>query len=102
MPSRSARSSRTFRDDALNGTLSKRRHYVLAITYKALKVGLVHVNAAKTESLQVKLQAKNSAGIEQSNHPPEVDPPRELQSFGSPVDSGIDAVPKSPRCNFVP
>ena len=43
-----------------SSTVSKRRDYVLPITYKVLKAALVRVNTAKTEFLQVKLQVRNS------------------------------------------
>ena len=41
-------------------TVSKRRHYVLTITYKAPRTALVRANTAKTKDLQVKLQVRNS------------------------------------------
>jgi hypothetical protein len=41
-------------------TVSKRRHYVLTITYKALRTALVHANTAKTDFLQVKLQVRKN------------------------------------------
>ena len=41
-------------------TVSKRRHYVLTITYKALRTALVRANTAKNKDLQVKLQVRNS------------------------------------------
>ena len=41
-------------------TVSKRRDYVLTITYKTLRTPLVRASTAETGSLQVKLQVKNS------------------------------------------
>jgi hypothetical protein len=43
-------------------TVSKRRHYVLTITYKALRTALVRANMAKTKDLQVKLQGRKNYG----------------------------------------
>jgi hypothetical protein len=48
-------------------TVSKRRDYVLPITYNAEETALVRASTAKTESLQVKLQVRNKSGVEKAS-----------------------------------